>query len=396
MTSGVCGHKNIKEGLVLPSISFRKSSTKTNIKHNNRERIPANADPKKTPDNIIFCKKDIAEVYKNIFSAAIDKYNDGQKRADRKIDDYYRKTLHDKKTKEQQELIVQIGETGELPFDICKEILQLYIQGFEERNKNLALYNAVMHLDEATPHLHINFVPFADYEKGLSRRVNFEKALEQQGMIDFNQWREQETGIIEKFMNERGLERTLVGTHDKYLSPNEYKNAMKEVENLKQNIIEKIEPIYNDINLKCKPINPQRNFTGHYTITAEEVKTIEELQNTNIVLNSEVGLLKANVIKLQEYLNESEERESKSFWKKAYDSLKTEFEKFKGTFSKLEKEYHNLKHNVESAKQETEDIKNKVNNVLKELPPEHRKPFIDAWQRNEQYQKHNKSHGLER
>lgn len=225
--------KKEKWGAAMPTISFRKSSRHTNIRHNNRERIPKNADPTKSKDNVYF-NLPIQEVYNSVFSEAVADYNSQQKRNDRKIDNYYKKTLHDKKTREQQELIVQVGDFLDVEknpdnWDKFEDILIEYVNGFQKRNPQLALYNAALHQDEATPHLHLNFVPFANYEKGLKRRVNFEKSLKQQGFEDFASWRLNETDVLEKLMNEKGLEREYVGSH-KYAEIKDYKIVAREVE----------------------------------------------------------------------------------------------------------------------------------------------------------------------
>ena len=53
---------------------------------------------------------------------------------------------------------------------------------FQERNPNLYLFNCVMHLDEATPHLHIDYIPVANgYKTGMKTRNSLTKALQQMG-----------------------------------------------------------------------------------------------------------------------------------------------------------------------------------------------------------------------
>lgn len=39
------------------------------------------------------------------------------------------------------------------------------MNGFAERNPNLKVFNAIMHLDEETPHPHIDYVPFSTGNK---------------------------------------------------------------------------------------------------------------------------------------------------------------------------------------------------------------------------------------
>ena len=136
--------------------------------------------PEYSSDNILLLRgtedlyQDVKNVYHQEFDEVIKEYNEKQKRADRKIDDYFSKILHDKKTHHQQELIVAVGckdENTEEIFEMKKNILDEYMKGFQERNPNLKVYNAVMHLDEANPHLHINFVPVYESKRGLSKKI---------------------------------------------------------------------------------------------------------------------------------------------------------------------------------------------------------------------------------
>ena len=65
---------------------------------------------------------------------------------------------------------------------VAAELIRDFADSFQARNPHLRVFNAVIHLDEATPHIHIDFVPFATEQKrGLSTRVSLTKALEQQG-----------------------------------------------------------------------------------------------------------------------------------------------------------------------------------------------------------------------
>lgn len=293
-----------KGGVIMPSVSFRTASTKTNIKHNNRERNPTNSDPARTPDNINFVQRDIAEVYAELFQPSLDKYNHSMKRSDRKIDDYYKKSLHDKKTKEQHEIIVQVGtiDDSKQYWEKYKDILTEYMTDFQDRNEHLKVYNAVLHLDEATPHLHINFVPYADYDKGLKRRVNFEKAMKQQGFNTFLDWRTTEVSTLEHLMNVRNLKRDLVGTHEKYLSPQEYKNItheiVKQANEQKQAIIQEIQSqkfILVEAN-NIDTLAPKKSITGVYKLTEPEMSHYKATLKENQVLKSENSALSKDLI----------------------------------------------------------------------------------------------------
>lgn len=217
---------------MLGSISFNQSH-QSSLSHNNRENIHGNPgiDPARLDQNIYFIKKDIRSVYEDVFQEAVDKYNEKQKRNDRKIKDYYDKIRKDTKTHEQRELVVAIGEGKDDSKyrEAKKEALKQYAEAFQERNPNLVVYNMVLHDDEANPHLHINYVPNFESKRGLSRRVGMDKALQQQGVEGTGRgliakWRETETAYIEQLAKEHipNFERANVGSH-KYMKVRQYK-----------------------------------------------------------------------------------------------------------------------------------------------------------------------------
>lgn len=227
------------------SISFNQSH-KSNLAHNNRENVHGNPDidQSRLEDNIYFVQKDIREVYREVFQEAVDAYNAKQSRQDRKINDYFSKIYHDKKTHEQRELIVAIGkgEDGEEFRSLKKSALIEYAKEFQERNPNLAVYNMVLHDDEANPHLHINYVPNFESKRGLTRRVGMDKALHQQGirvgekensMKLIGEWRALETARIEELANEHieRFERANVGSH-KYMNVRQYKEYAESLRTL--------------------------------------------------------------------------------------------------------------------------------------------------------------------
>lgn len=221
------------------TISFHVGSNGvgSSLAHNNRENVHGNPDidTSRTHQNICYVKRDIQELYHEIFDEAVADYNAKQKRSDRKIDDYYKKILHDKKTEHQRELIVAIGKADDedICFEFKRDVLDWYMKDFQQRNPNLKVYNAVMHLDEANPHLHINYVPVYEASRGLAKRVGQNKAIEQQGFESFEEWRANETNIIGRELKELGVERQYKGSHS-YMRVGEYKIYAKELETLKR------------------------------------------------------------------------------------------------------------------------------------------------------------------
>ncbi|PDZ42722.1 plasmid recombination protein, partial [Bacillus wiedmannii] len=233
---------------MLFSISFNQSH-QSSLSHNNRENIHGNPgiDPSRLEENIYFVQKDIRSVYKDVFQEAVDKYNEKQKRNDRKIKDYYDKIKKDTKTHEQRELVVAIGEGKDDSKyrEAKKEALKRYAKAFQERNPNLVVYNMVLHDDEANPHLHINYVPHFESSRGLTRRVGMDRALQQQGikgkgMELIANWRQLETAYIESLAKEHipEFERANVGSH-KYMKVRQYKEYAEVKSTVENQIYEK-------------------------------------------------------------------------------------------------------------------------------------------------------------
>ena len=156
---------------------------KGSLNHNNRTFIAKNVDRERSESNKVYVKENIKKVYHTFFDKALEAYNAKQSRADRRIDNYYEKIRTSKQEKLFHELIVQIGNRDDTNCGMVESVyaqsaLEEYMMGFQERNPNLRVFNAVMHLDEETPHLHIDYVPFSTgNRRGLSTKVSLKGAL---------------------------------------------------------------------------------------------------------------------------------------------------------------------------------------------------------------------------
>ncbi len=227
---------------------------KGSVNHNSRKFKAENVDANRTHLNVSYCNKDIRKVYDDLFGEALKRYNDKQKRADRKIDDYYEKICNSKQEKPFYEIILQIGDKDNMSsFDengeLAKKILDNYFDTFEERNPYLKVFSAHLHMDEATPHLHIDFVPFITGSKrGLDTRVSLKQALAAQGFeggtrsdTEWNQWVSSEKSALAFFMKEHGIEWEHKGSHEKHLSVLDFKKQERtaELEKLESLITEK-------------------------------------------------------------------------------------------------------------------------------------------------------------
>ena len=232
------------------SKSISVSKGKGSMRHNNRTIITDNVDPTRTHLNTYYKQEPLKEAYEKCFGAAIEEYNDKQKRADRKIDGVkgYMDKIRNSGNGEKlfYETIVQIGNqydshVSTADGELCQQLLDEYMRGFEKRNPNLYVFNAVLHVDEQTPHLHIDYIPVADgYKQGQMVRNSLDRALKQQG-IDGKAnkaenrtiaWENREKDHIEKLMRERGLERSPdTGLNREHKSIHNYRSTVADIEN---------------------------------------------------------------------------------------------------------------------------------------------------------------------
>ena len=216
---------------------------KGSVNHNSRKFKAENVDGNRTHLNIDYCNENIKKVYHELFDDALKKYNDKQTRADRKIEDYYEKIRNSKQEKPFHELILQIGDKENMSAEsengvFARQILDEYYRGFQERNPQLKVFSAHLHMDEATPHLHIDFVPFTTGSKrGLETRVSLKQALAAQGFkggtrgdTEWNQWVSAEKSALAFVMERHGIEWEHKGTHEKHLSVLDYKKQEREKE----------------------------------------------------------------------------------------------------------------------------------------------------------------------
>ena len=216
------------------SISFRIDEGV--IEHNNREFIAKNVDRERMGDNIVYQREDLKEFYRKLFGQALADYNASKKRPYQRISDYYEHIKNGKQEKLFEEIVVQFGDIESCGlkssnWETAKLLLDDYMKSFEQRNPNLKVFNAVMHLDEATPHLHINFVPITHSgSRGLSVKVSMKGALKEQGFTSANHfqnewaaWEKQERDVMIEILRSYGLSRDVKNVHREHLTVDEYK-----------------------------------------------------------------------------------------------------------------------------------------------------------------------------
>lgn len=288
--------------------------------HNRREYekygkpTPDNIDVSKSHENITLVDRDIKEAYREIFGEALDKYNAKQKRVDRKIEDY---CDHIKKSKNGEKLfyedVVQWGSKDDFQNpqtrERAKEALVKYVEGFEERNPNLKLIGAYIHMDEASPHLHLDYVPVAHgYSRGLSTRNSLDRAMKEMGFAPENEsrknnatklWKESERSYFGEICRSMGLEVEMERQSTrKNLSVEEYKDARDEmlgnIEQEKEAIVAEVEPLRElktgideiagtgktvlpgVVAIKKKDLEAVKEQAKAYTANRDEIETLRE------------------------------------------------------------------------------------------------------------------------
>jgi len=347
-------------------------------------------DPERENENNYLVQEDIRELYQREFSEPLENYNSKQKRNDRKINDYYKHIQSSKKTAVQQEMIIQVGDKDDFlnkeNREIANAILEEWFHDFEKRNPNLKVYNAVIHNDEASPHLHLNFVPVAgDYKRGLEKQVAFDRAIIQQDPTlnktrPFDDWRNKEVDLLEKKLLERGIERKIVGTN-KYEDVNEYKEKKdleKEIKQLEINLSEKknelkaySEQVPTDIDVQAR--RQMRNVevpTGEKSIWGQPKMKTERRPTKNVIL-SEVDY--KNLVsaandnkKLKGKINKLINTDLAKENRKLNAEIEQEYKEYNGLVSKYNAIYHkkeDLKSENLALKQENSDLRHEIKNL---------------------------------
>ena len=231
------------------TISFMTG--KGSVNHNSRKFHAKNTDPERSCLNVEYCNENVKNVYHELFDEALARYNEKQTRSDRRIDDYYEKIRSGKQEKPFHEIILQIGDKDNMGAktengQLAAKVLDKYMRDFQRRNPTLRVFSAYLHMDEATPHLHIDFVPYTTGSKrGLDTRVSLKQALSALGFkggtrreTELNQWVAYEKEQLAAVMLEHGIEWEKKGTHEKHLSVLDFekKERAKEVAELEQSI----------------------------------------------------------------------------------------------------------------------------------------------------------------
>ena len=267
---------------------------KGSVNHNSRKFHAKNTDPERSCLNVEYCNENIKDVYHELFDEALARYNEKQTRSDRRIDDYYGKICSGKQEKPFHEIILQIGDKDNMGAktengQLAVKVLDKYMQDFQQRNPTLRVFSAYLHMDEATPHLHIDFVPYTTGSKrGLDTRVSLKQALSALGFkggarreTELNQWVAYEKEQLAAVMLEHGIEWEKKGTHEKHLSVLDFekKERAKEVAELEQSISDGKERL-SDIQIQHrKAVQETEQIRQEGEAIRQEVSELSETSN---------------------------------------------------------------------------------------------------------------------
>ena len=219
------------------------------LAHNRRDFVAENVDPDRVHLNICYQNENLKEVYKELFDDSVERYNVG-KRKDRQITNYYEKIRQGKQEKLFHEVIFQIGNredmaVGTTEGDLAVKVLDEYVKNFQQRNPTLHVFSCYLHQDEATSHLHIDFVPYVTgwKGKGMDTRVSLKQALKSLGFqggnkhdTELNQWINHEKELLAEIARQHEIEWEQKGTHEEHLDIYNFKKKerKKEVQALEQ------------------------------------------------------------------------------------------------------------------------------------------------------------------
>ena len=280
------------------------------IRHNNRSFSAANIDKSRTALNVTFCREDLQEVYHQVFDEALAAYNAKKKKTRDKIPDYYEHIRQSKQEKLFHEVIFQIGNMhdcgcGSPDGDRAAAVLKEFAESFQERNPHLRVFNAVLHMDEATPHIHIDFVPVAtEQTRGLQTRVSMKQALKQQGftslgrnMTEWRAWMEHEKQTLAELAQAHEFEIVDLGGGRKHMDLPEYREAAQRLEAVQEQVIAAEQELANlekqkramggtvkalkaaeKVRVRLDDIQPQKAFGGAIKgVTVEQVEQLKAM-----------------------------------------------------------------------------------------------------------------------
>lgn len=334
------------------------------VNHNSRKFHAKNTDPERSHLNIDYCQENIKAVYHELFDEALKRYNDKQIRADRQIKDYYEKIRSGKQEKLFHEIILQVGNKDDMSADsedgqLAAAVLDEYMSSFQERNPQLRVFSAHLHMDEATPHLHIDFVPFTTGSKrGLDTRVTLKQALAVQGFhggtrgdTEWSQWVRSEKEQLSLVMERHGIEWEDKGTHDKHLSVLDYKKEqrVKEVAVLETVMAEKeiqVEGQERRLKELAPAVKNMERLAAEFSANPEEILPEPgTLETGRAYREKKAKPLLAQIVKVLRSLY------------RAYVDLKEKFERLQGNYGRVRESNERLSDRLQEVMMENKALR---------------------------------------
>ena len=318
------------------------------IRHNNRSFSAANVDRNRSGQNVTFCNEDLKKVYHELFDEALADYNAKKKKTRDKIPDYYEHIRQSKQEKLFHEAIFQIGNLtdcgcGSPGGERAAAALKEFAESFQERNPHLRVFNMVLHMDEATPHLHVDYIPVAtEQSRGLSTRVSMKQALKQQGFegqgrkqTEWNAWMEREKAALKEIAQAHEFEIISLGGGRPHMDLPQYREAAQRLEAVQEQVtaaehdiaeLEKQKKALQGtvrrlqaaekVRVDLETVQPERTLTG--AVRGVTVEQVEELKAAAIrgaaaehdvlELKKENRQLHSQMPSIRERLKEAEER----------------------------------------------------------------------------------------
>lgn len=298
---------------------------KGSIGHNNRAFHTKNTDPARTKNNIVFVREPIGTAYEKLFAEAVERYNAKQKRSDRKIKSGYfeyqfgqsvteTKLTSPDKRKSFYEYLIQLGTMedtgiGTEAAEKATACLCKYMKGFSERNPNFYVFNAVIHLDEKTPHLHIDYVPVGHYKRGVDTQNGIAQALKEMGYGTgknaIAKWRQSEYLVFREICEKNGF---IISEPKKSrgvsFAVEEYKEIQQEKERLTEELqsLREMELAVNEANI----VGKKQLLSHNITVSPEEFEQLEQQKKAVAVQNIENQYERDNIAARQKLLDERE------------------------------------------------------------------------------------------
>lgn len=354
---------------------------KGNENHNSRKFIAHNVDPSRTSQNIEYKNIKIQSAYHILFNDALKRYNDKLTRSDRVIKNYYEKIRTSKQEKPFYEVIIQIGNKDDMNATssegkLAKAILDEYMKSFQERNPSLYVFSAHLHMDEETPHLHIDFIPYTTGSKrGLDARVSLKQALAQLGFkggrrtdTEWNQWIASEKQVLANIMEQYNVKWLQLGTHEKHLSVLNYEKKMRQEEinelttsisqlnHQKETLNDDIKQIKNEINeIETKLYRLKEDEQEFYKISEEVNKNeLWEIPEPPTIMSAKQyhnKIIKPFIEKLR----------------KIVDVVITKYNKLYREVKQLRSNVYSLKRYINPLEQEVMELRNENRNFRNQL-----------------------------